>query len=453
MVSVQDGRRKKIAVVGTGISGLSAAWLLDKTHDVTVYEKLQRVGGHSNTVIARIEDADAPIDTGFITYNPAAYPNFVEFLRVLQVETAPTDMSFAASLDGGRVEYSGSDVNGLFGQRANLLRPRFWSMLATLARFYRQAPSDLMSGACEGLSLGAYLRRNRFEGAFKEWHILPMAGAIWSATPDEIMAYPAAAFIRFYDNHGLLNLSGRPQWRTLPGGSREYVRKITQALSREIRKGAPVARVERSGDGVSVVDTEGGREAFDQVVLATHADEALALLGEPSAQERALLGAFRYSRNLAILHTDETLMPKRRAVWSSWNYIGDVARPADKVCVTYWMNRLQPLSIKTNVFVTLNPPRPPREGSVLATEDYTHPLFDEPAIAAQNRLWSLQGVRNTWFCGAYFGSGFHEDGLQAGLDVAERLGGMRRPWRVGHESGRIVVAPPGVGVSALGAAA
>ena len=435
------GRRKKIAIVGSGISGLSAAWLLDKRHDVTLYEKLPRVGGHSNTVLAPLDGRDVPVDTGFIVYNPPAYPNFVEFLSALGVETAPTEMSFAASLEGGRLEYSGTGLSGLFGQPANLVRPRFWSMLGTLSRFYRQAPRDAATGKLEGLSLGDYLTRNGFDGPFRDWHILPMAGAIWSATPDEIMAYPAAAFVRFFENHGLLRLTSRPQWRTVRGGSREYVGRVVASLVKKVRKGAPVVRVERAPGQAIVVDADGAREAYDDVVLATHADEALALLAEPSADERALLGAFRYSSNLALLHTDETLMPRRRAVWSSWNYLTDVAGPDAKLCVTYWMNRLQPLNATTNVFVTLNPPRPLRAGSVLVREAYQHPLFDGAAMAAQSKLWGLQGARNTWFCGAYFGSGFHEDGLQAGLAVAEQVGGVRRPWRVENESGRIVVTP------------
>lgn len=429
--------RLRIAVLGTGISGLSAAWLLNPRHDVIVYEKAGRVGGHSNTVQARVEDGIVPVDTGFIVYNPHTYPNFVELLRVLAVDSQPSDMSFAVSLASGGIEYAGSNLFSLFGQPSNLIRPRFWAMLADLRRFYRNAPRDARRIHEEHLSLGEYLAKGRYGDAFRDHHILPMASAIWSAAPAEIMTYPAAAFIRFHDNHGLLQLRGRPIWRTVTGGSREYVSRLARPMASRIRCGAEAVRIERTDGRAIVVDSRGERDVFDHVVVATHADEALAVLGDASEDERALLGAFRYSRNLAVLHTDESLMPRRRAVWSSWNYIGGQDSAPERVSVTYWMNRLQNLPTRTNVFLTLNPRRRPRDGSVLEVERYDHPLFDAAAIAAQKRLWSLQGRRNTWFCGAYFGSGFHEDGLQAGLAAAEALGGVRRPWSVANESSRI----------------
>ncbi len=433
--------RLRIAIVGTGISGLSAAWLLNKRHDVVVYEKARRIGGHSNTVLAPVDGRLIAVDTGFIVFNPNTYPNFVELLRVLGAPSEPSDMSFGVSIDGGAVEYSGASLAALFGQRRNLVRPRFWSMLADLVRFYGQARRDAKGLADEGLSLGDYLRRGGYGAAFRDHHVLPMAGAIWSATPREILAFPAAAFLRFHDNHGLLQLAGRPIWRTVSGGSRAYVERLTRPFADRIRNGVAVARIERTGGKAIVVEANGAREVFDRAVIATHADEALALLAEPSAQERALLSVFRYSRNEAILHTDESLMPRRRSVWSSWNYIGGDDAP-DKVCITYWMNRLQNLPTKTNLFVTLNPSRPPRANSVVTTETYHHPMFDAAAITAQNRLWSLQGERGTWFCGAHFGAGFHEDGLQAGLAVAEQLSGVHRPWTVANESGRITLSAP-----------
>jgi len=431
--------RLRIAVVGSGISGLSAAWLLSRRHEVVLYEKARRLGGHSNTVPVRLEARDIPVDTGFIVFNPDAYPNFVALLGALGVESQPSDMSFGVSLDQGDLEYSGDSLNTLFGQRANLLRPRFWSMLADLVRFYREAMRDASTLDDERLSLGAYLERGGYGAPFRDWHILPMAGAIWSATPSEILAYPAGSFLRFHANHGLLQLTGRPIWRTVSGGARAYVERIAAPFAERVRLGADVARIQRASGRVDIVERDGARDVFDHVVIATHADEALSLLAEPSAEERALLGVFRYSRNEAWLHTDATLMPRRRSVWSSWNFIGGAS---DGVCVTYWMNRLQKLPTSTNVFVTLNPPHPPREGSVIARETYTHPLFDADAIAAQRRLWRLQGLRNTWFCGAHFGAGFHEDGLQAGLAVAEQLGGARRPWRVEGDSSRIHVGTP-----------
>ena len=431
----------RIAVIGTGISGLSAAWLLSTRHDVAVYEKASRIGGHSNTVLAPIGGASVPVDTGFIVFNPQTYPNFVALLQTLDVSSEVSDMSFGVSIDSGRIEYSGSCLSGLFGQRSNLFRPRFWSMLADLRRFYRDAARQANVLQDGGLSLGAFLDRGGYGKAFRDHHLLPMASAIWSATPGEILDYPAAAFLRFQNNHGLLQLTGRPSWHTVTGGSRAYVDRLAQPIAARIRRGSGVARIERTAGKATVVTTDGTREIFDAVVIATHADDALALLAAPSAQERALLGAFRYSRNEAVLHSDESLMPRRRSVWSSWNYIGDDSAP-DEVCVTYWMNRLQHLPTQTNLFVTLNPPRQPRPETIVQKEIYHHPMFDAAAIAAQNHLWGLQGERNTWFCGAHFGAGFHEDGLQAGLAVAEQLGGVRRPWTVANPSGRITVTTP-----------
>ena len=435
-----SGARMKIAVVGSGISGLAAAWLLNRGHDVALYEQARRVGGHSHTVSAEIGGASEAVDTGFIVFNPSTYPNFVELLQVLGVRSRDTDMSLAVSLDDGGVEYSGSGLTGLFGQPSNLVRPRFWGMLADLVRFYRQATRDARSPAGEDLTLGAYLAQGGYGAAFRDHHILPMASAIWSAAPAAILDYPASAFLRFHDNHGLLRLTGRPIWRTVVGGSQAYVSEMIAPMRDRLRLGAGVARIERVNGRVVVTDRRGEREIFDHVVVAAHADDALAMLADADSHERALLGAFRYSRNIAVLHTDEGLMPRRRSVWASWNFIGDCAAP-ERASVTYWMNRLQSLSTKTNVFVTLNPTREPRADTVLNRELYDHPLFDAAAIGAQKRLWSLQGARNTWFCGAHFGAGFHEDGLQAGLAVAEQLGGVRRPWRAPNESSRIVLGP------------
>jgi predicted NAD/FAD-binding protein len=434
--------RLKIAVVGTGISGLSAAWLLSQRHDVTVYEQAERVGGHSNTVSASIDGRRVPVDTGFIVFNPLTYPNLTALLAHLQVPTGPASMSFGVSLDDGKFEYSGSGPSGLFGQPRNLARPRFWAMLADLVRFYRRAPGEISRIDNERMTLGEFLTSHQYSEAFRELHILPMAGAIWSATPAEMLRYPVASFLRFYETHGLLKLHNRPLWQTVIGGSRTYVERLTRSFADRIRTDTAVAGVRRTADEVIVTDAAGRSQRYDHVVMATHADQALAVLADPSLPERILLGDFRYSRNLAVLHTDDGFMPRRRAVWSSWNYLGGGQTNRDAVCVTYWMNSLQALATQTPVFVTLNPPRPPRSGTLLHSEVYEHPIFDAKAIAAQRQLWTLQGMRRTWFCGAHFGAGFHEDGLQAGLAVAEQLGGVRRPWTVPDESGRIVVTAP-----------
>lgn len=429
--------RKKIAVVGTGISGMSAAWLLCQRHDVTVYERAGRVGGHSNTVTVPGANGDIPVDTGFIVYNETTYPNLTTLFRHFEVPTQPSDMSFAVSLGDGDLEYSGTGLAGLLAQKRNLVRPRFWSMLNDIRRFYRDAPRDLDALAEAGTTLGDYLDAGHYGAPFRHDHLLPMAGAIWSSPSDAMLAYPAASFIRFFVNHGLLNLRDRPQWRTVTGGSRAYIARLTQAYRDRIRLAAGVESIHR-GEGVVRIRDRGGHvETFDDVVIAAHADEALAMLDRPSAAERDLLGAFRYSRNAAVLHADAGFMPRRRVAWSSWNHTGD--NRSGPPTVTYWMNALQGIDKDTPLFVTLNPGRAPRD--VLHRETYDHPLLDTAAIAAQQRLWSLQGQRNTWFCGAYFGAGFHEDGLQAGLAVAEALGGVRRPWSVAEESGRIVLEP------------
>lgn len=426
----------KIAVVGSGVAALSSAWLLSQRHKVTVYEKAERLGGHSNTVTAGTAQDEVQVDTGFICFNDATYPNLIALFAHLEIQTRATDMSFAVSLDDGRFEYA---APGLFAQRRNLLRPRFWSMLGEILRFYRQAPTDLAGLTDPELTLGDYLKRQGFSAAFRDDHLLPMAAAIWSSPAHTLMDYPAEAFIRFCSNHGLLKLAGRPLWRTVEGGSRVYVERLASAIP-DIRLDCGVTTVRRTGEGVVVQDSRGGAERFDHIVIGAHADQALAMLADPTMQERAVLGAFRYSRNLTVLHTDRSLMPRRRRAWASWNYIG----ADDGLCVTYWMNRLQGLPGQ-DLFVTLNPPRPPRPDTLLRSELYEHPIFDPAAIQAQKRLWALQGHGGVWFCGAHFGAGFHEDGLQSGLAVAEQLGAVRRPWSVRDESGRIhLPSSPGV---------
>jgi uncharacterized protein len=355
----------------------------------------------------------------------------------LSVATKPSDMSFGVSIDDGALEYSGTDLGGLFAQKRNLLRPRFWAMLRDIRRFYREAPGFLDTDGAERVSLGEYLDRHGYSRAFLYDHLLPMGAAIWSTAVEDMRDHPAAAFIRFFENHGLLRITGRPQWRTVVGGSREYVRRLAAPLAGRIRMGGAEAVLPTPG-GVLVRDAQGEVARFDHVVLAAHADEALALIDGPSPKERRLLGAFPYAENVAFFHTDETLMPRRRGAWSSWNYLsrrGDDGRSA--VCITYWMNRLQSLATERDFFVTLNPPREPRPGSVLRRLVYDHPVYDTKSTAAQHELWSLQGHRRIWFCGSYFGSGFHEDALQSALAVAEQLGDLRRPWTVPNESGRI----------------
>lgn len=459
-------RRQRIAIIGTGISGMSAAWLLSTKHDVTIYEKAARLGGHSNTVEVHSKGIHCAVDTGFIVYNEACYPNLSALFRYFAVPTQATDMSLGISLDDGALEYAGDGFGTLFAQRRNLLNPRFWSMLRDLVRFYRQAPRHL--GQFGNLSIGEWLDVNRFGQAFRDDHLIPMAASIWSAPASRVLDYSAEAFVRFCENHGLLRFSGRPLWRTVEGGSIEYVKKLCAEVGRSIRRMPGAAAISRSAPRsagndfpVAIRCVDGSSAHYDAVVIATHADEALTLLEDPSAEESALLGAFRYTQNRVYLHSDPALMPKRRAVWSSWNYLGRRApftpeldqridsgappQPSETLCLTYWMNRLQHVDGRLPLFVTLNPAKVPAKDTLHYETDYAHPLFDLGTLAAQQRLWNLQGQRGSWFCGAYFGSGFHEDGLQSALAVAEQLGQVERPWQVERPSARIHVIAPEIG--------
>lgn len=434
------GRRQRIAVVGTGISGLSAAWLLHKSADITVYEQNTRIGGHTHTVDVVGGAGNTPIDMGFIVFNEQTYPNLTALFVHLDVATQTTDMSLAVSLDDGRLEYAGGYLSQLFAQKRNLARPRFWSMLRDLVRFYRTAPGDLGKLVDNGMTLGAYLAANRYGDAFRDDHLLPMAAAIWSIPTSDVLEYPAHAFIQFHENHGLLRLTDRPLWRTVTGGSRSYVEKLTSSFAERIRRGVGILSVERRPDGIVLQTSLGRRETYDQVVIATHADQALDMLADPTPDERRLLGAFRYNLNHAVLHGDDRLMPKRRRAWASWNYIGSCQpRVQTDLTVTYWMNSLQALPKANPLFVTLNPNREIDREKIYQIQKFEHPIIDSAAASAQKHLWSLQGHRGVWYCGAYFGAGFHEDGLQSGLAVAEAISQRKRPWQVADESGRIVV--------------
>lgn len=418
---------QSVAVIGSGVAGLGAAYLLSRRHQVTVFEALPRLGGHINTVEVDDPRGRVGIDTGFIVHNDINYPHLLALFGELGIATQPSDMSFSVSLDQGRLEWSGDNLDTVFAQRRNLLRPRFLAMVGEILRFNRLAPKALALGALQACPLGQWLDDNRFGQSFRSDYLLPMAAAIWSAPMSAILAFPAASFVRFFENHGLLRLAGRPNWRTVTGGARAYMTKLVERLPQRPVAGTPIRRVAAMADGVVLTDATGHVRAFDQVVIATHADEALALLETPTPAERRVLGAFRFQPNRAILHRDPCLMPARRKVWSSWNYLAEGPRDmAKQVGVTYWMNRLQRLDAAGDYFVSLNPPREPAGDRVIAAFDYVHPLFDHAAIAAQHELPSIQGQGRRWFCGAWTRNGFHEDGLHSAVLVATALGAPPR---------------------------
>lgn len=441
---MQSTERKRFAVIGGGISGLSSAWLLSQKHEVVLYEREARLGGHSNTVDFETSNGNIPVDTGFIVFNEWTYPNLVALFEHLNIPTLSTDMSFGVSADNGRFEYSGGTLGGLVGQFSNIFRPRFWRMLREVNRFYSSAPKMLREGTLEDKTLGDVLDEGNYSDIFQRDHLLPMAAAIWSGTVEGMRDYPAASFARFFINHGLFNFTDRPQWRTVKGGSRVYVDKISKSF--ESRIGAGVREIKRTAEGAEVIDNTGHSDTFDGVIMASHADSTLSMLSDADDIERELLSPFKYQKNLAVLHNDVKLMPKRRRVWSSWNYLARTAQNTDRpedlsVCVTYWMNNLQHLDERHPLFVTLNPIQSPEKDCVIQSFEYDHPLFDQNTDGAQQGLWQLQGHRNTWYCGSYFGAGFHEDGLQSGLWAAESAGNVRRPWTVEDESGRIHLSP------------
>ena len=430
----------RIAVIGSGISGLAAAWALNRRYDVTVYEADQRLGGHANTVEIPDPAGAIPVDTGFIVYNEANYPNLVQLFHHLDVPTEPSEMSFSVSRDRGGFEYR-ARAAGLFAQPSNLGRPGHLRMIRDVIRFTREAPMLLRDGTFE--TTGELLDRMDMSSEFRRDFLLPMLACIWSSSLETMLDYPAESMVRFLDNHGLLNVLKRPRWRTVSGGSREYVSRISSSFAGGVRLGTPVERIERTSDEVAVHDSRGGIGRFDQIVVATHADTALEMLGRGATEaEREVLSAFRYQRNRAVLHRDPTLMPKRRRAWSSWNYL---AAPGDdgteQVSLSYWMNRLQNLETERPVIVTLNPGREPRD--IEREFTYDHPQYDQLTVAAQGLLPSLQGSRRTWFCGSYHGSGFHEDGLRAGLAVAADLGSPAPWWSTSTPAERTGRAPIG----------
>jgi predicted NAD/FAD-binding protein len=438
-----------VAVIGSGISGLAAAYRMAEFAKVTLFEAGPYFGGHTHTVDIHLEGQTHGVDTGFLVFNERTYPQLIALFAELDVATAPSDMSFSVQAPASNLEWSGSDLNSVFAQRRNLVSPSFLRMLWDIGRFNQQATRLALQleagefGAADAATQRAldqpiadFLDQHRLGTAFREGYLLPMIGCIWSCPTDQMLQFPVATLVRFCHNHGLLQVRDRPQWFTVRGGARHYVDKILQRLP-DARLNCPVQAVrrvqDRPGEPGVLVHSARGEERFDDVVLACHSDQSLALLSDASPTERSLLGAIRYHPNRAVLHTDTALLPRRRLAWAAWNYERALDRGREEagVCLHYWLNRLQPLPWQQPVVVSLNPARAPRADSVLGEFDYAHPVFDRAAIAAQQRLGEIQGRSHVWFCGAWMRYGFHEDGLRAGLAVAQQWHAQAAPtaWR------------------------
>ncbi len=412
---------KRIAVVGSGISGMAAAYLLSPHAHVTLYEKNPVAGGHSRTLTVDYADRTIQVDTGFIVFNHATYPNLLGLFAQLGVATEQSDMSFSFTTENGRFEWGAQNLNAVFATRRNLLSPAFYRMIADVARFFRASESVIEKNP--QLILAELVTHMKLGRGFRDNFLLPMGAAIWSSPAEQMLEFPAASFVRFFRNHGLLSFSGQHQWYTVTGGSQEYVKKILQPIQ-EIRLASPVVRIESVGTQHRVITQGGDAQTYDEVVIAAHADEALAMMDAPTDAEREVLGAFRYQKNMAYLHRDTTIMPRRKACWASWNYHAD---GTDGVAVTYWMNRLQNIDERYPLFVTLNPAQPIAQERIFNVHAFTHPVFTNEAVAAQARIPEIQGKRGLWFCGAYQRNGFHEDGLWSAVRVAQAMG-VRVPW-------------------------
>ncbi len=418
-------RRRRIAVIGAGISGLGAAWVLSRNHDVVLFEAAERLGGHARTLIVGTRGREVPVDTGFIVFNRVNYPNLCRLFDRLGVPVRRSDMSFAVSVNGGAIEYGCRNVRAALAQPANATKPGFWRMFRDIAVFNRTALAE--SSGDPDLTLAGLIRRQRLGSWFERYYLLPMSGAIWSTPRAQMLNFPAAVLARFFANHGLLSFTGHHRWWTVVGGSRNYVSRMAASMDAQVRLRTTVEAVTRGPNEVRVKAPGREAETFDSVVFACHADTALAILKDAGTAERRVLGRIPFRRNRIVLHTDSRLMPRRRACWSSWVYLAKSQADEEQASVTYWMNSLQGIPSDTPLFATLNPSIPVHESRILDEHPFDHPHYDFSALAAQAQLPFIQGRANTWYCGAWTGMGFHEDGLASALRVAARLGASP-PW-------------------------
>ena len=410
----------KIAIVGSGISGLVTAYLLSQDHDITVYEAANYIGGHTNTVSVELKGRNYEVDTGFIVYNEKNYPNFVKLLDQLEVPNQPTNMSFSVRCIITGLEYNGTSINKLFAQRSNLLRPSFYRMIKDILRFNRDTKQFLKSENLK-LTFGEFLEKGNYSPQLREDYAIPMTSAIWSGSPSQVLNTPFYFIARFYENHGMLNINDRPQWRVIKKGSRQYVVRLVERFQDQIRLQCPVKRIVRSKDGVEISSSDGKASQFDTVILATHSDQALEILEKPSPAEIEILGAIRYQKNEAVLHWDDSLLPKKKLAWAGWNYHKMPDSP-NGTSVTYNMNILQGIESESTFCVSLNMTDKIDPTKLIKTFIYSHPVFSGNAIEAQKRLGEINGANRTYFCGAYWGSGFHEDGVNSALNVCRYFG-------------------------------
>lgn len=413
----------KIAIIGTGISGLGAAYLLNPDHNITLYEKNAYIGGHSRTIEVPTGDTISAVDTGFIVFNNWNYPNLLGLFKELDVPYQKSDMSFGVSVNNGWLEYGSG---GMFAQKQNWVRPNFYLMLADIIRFNKESQAYIERDV--DITLQECLDQLKMGEWFRRYYLLAMGAAIWSCPIDTIMKFPAKTFLQFFKNHGLLSINNRPQWYTVTGGSREYIARLTSGFEDKIKTNCGAKTVNKKGNNIEVIDTNGNKETYDQVIFACHADEALKLINDPTNEEISALGSFDYQDNQIIVHTDVSFMPKHKKCWASWVYLSEEQEDKKKaVSLSYWMNNLQGINNDYPIFVTLNSGRRPQENSILDEHTFSHPIFDLKAIKAQDKIAYIQGKNGLWFCGAYQRYGFHEDGLLSAVNIVKKMG-VKIPW-------------------------
>ncbi len=414
----------KIAVIGSGISGLSCAWLLSKRHNVDLFEKNSYFGGHANTQEISLNSSKINVDTGFIVFNSLNYPNLCNLFDILNVDTYESDMSFSVSNSIENLEYGGENFNTIFAQKSNIFKPRFLKMLLEILIFYNTAEKERKKN--QNKSLEEYLKKKKFSDFFLYNHIYPMASSIWSSSIDNIKNYPYEKFVDFFSNHGLLKILNRPRWRTVMGGSKDYVKKIIKSSTMKTKNKCNIEVMKRASKSI-LVKVNGKSLIYDHVVVAVHSNQVSSVIKDQDTFEKEIFSKIEYSKNLVYLHSDNELMPKSKKVWSSWNYIrNDLVE--NKISITYWMNRLQNLKTKEDIFVSLNPNVMPKKKKIYKRINYSHPIYNFETFDTQAKIQRIQGKKNTWYCGAYLGNGFHEDGIESGLSVAEKILGEKRPW-------------------------